>query len=270
MGKKKGEEYRLYSGKDEHGNDAYTVVDKDTEGARKCNLYDDHARDNFLLNAEEYLDENKQALHLARDRSLALLKKTKPEIAKELQYRELRSELASLGKKLPSEGRKGYLAKNMQPYRSEIDRLVKKVFETIPNGWDVYSKLQKEVARRELDLRRVCKEQDIDYKRFGKPRIEGLRTSLSAKLGQKIIDMALPLRFDKFNGNTVNDLARKISAKNNRVKVGKNIGIFAKNLDRFLENTMNFTRLHIAESEIKREAIKQEVEASARNSGRAS
>jgi len=258
---------KFYAGKDEYSDARFDAADfARSLGAKKVDVFRDVARDNFLLNAELYLDENRFALEQARDQGMELLKAASPAIAEKKEFRELRSKLASLGKKLPEKGRYQYGSSDMAPFRADIDRVAKVLIDAVPGMRKAYDQMQHEIFRRDTLMRKTCAEQDISYELYGRPRTEGVRADFAKRLGNAVLQMAKPKRLDKFRDRThmTNDLARKISAKINRSHIAKKIGSFARNIDAFLENSIDFSRLHIAEREIARDNINKEAPAHVR------
>jgi hypothetical protein len=235
------------------GEACYT--EKGVFGKKIDGKFVDTARDNFLLTAELYLDGHKYDLERARDGSMEILKAAAPEIAERKQYRELRAELASLGKKLPREGRLSYNSANMKPLKPDVDRAVRKLVDTVPGMRTAYADTVKELLRRETEAKRICAEQGLDFNLIGKPRFEAARRDFGARLGNAVIKLSKTTRCDKFADTAfvTNDLARKISARKNRVSIARAVRAFAGTAAHFVSGAADFTALHIAEREIERE-----------------
>lgn len=212
----------------------------------------DNARDNFLLTAELYLDEHKYDLEKARDRSMEILKAASPEVAEKNRYKELRTVLAGLGKKLPREGRLSYNSANMSPYKVDVDYAVKKLVDTVPGMRKAYDNVLLEIMRRETTAKRICREQELDFERVGKPRFAAVRSDFAARLGNTVIKLSKTTGFDKFADRdfVTNDLARKIAARKNRLHISRAVGKLAKNIENIMDSTIDFSKLHFAERQI--------------------
>jgi hypothetical protein len=235
------------------GQAVYT--EKGVFGKKVEGKFVDFARDNFLLTAELYLDEHKYDLEKARERSMQILKAAYPEVAEKKQFKELRVALANLGKKLPTAGRLAYNSENMKPFKADVDAAVRKFVDTVPGMRKAYDNVFWEIARRETAAKLICKEQELDFELVGRQRFEAIRADFSARIGNAVIKLSKTARYDKFanRASVTNDLARKIAARKNRVAVSRAVGNIAKNIDNFMSDTIDFSRLHFAEWQIEKE-----------------
>jgi hypothetical protein len=145
----------------------------------------------------------------------------------------------------------------MKPFRKDVDRIVGIAIDAVPGLRPAYNGIQTEIARREKSFREICAG---EHRQFYEARIQNLRNDLATRLGNKILGMAKPATgaasFNKFadKAYVTNDLARKIHARQNRMQIGKAITAFARVADGLMKNSVDFTKLHIAERQIEREA----------------
>lgn len=199
------------------------VVPKGTAGAKMKTH--DYGRESFLLEANLYLEENKYDLEIARRSLMDEMSVARNDILTQLRYKELRSSLIELNRKLPNKGRKGYNSKEMKPYRPDIDKVASLYLDTVPGLRLKHNELVKEVFKRESAAKEICKREDLSYEKVGLPTITKLKEDLKGRIGNTIIKLATGIDYDvrTMSIAKANDLTRKIQAKNNRRTVERSL-----------------------------------------------
>ena len=234
------------------------IVPKGTEGAKLG--YHDFGHDNFITNANYYLEENKYELELARKAMTEQMDASRTDVSTNWRYKELRSSLIALARELPKSGKgniKGYNSKDMTPHRRKIDKVVKQYIDAVPGLRQQHNALVREVFKRESDLKRICKTEGFDYEKAAKPGVEAMKKDIRVRLGNRILKIAESVNDDykKIGIARANDLTRKIAAKNNRKAVERSLIRSAKYGS---HNGTNYTvdysvRLHQIEEVIEHE-----------------
>lgn len=249
----------VYRSKGKMGKKVYKLdgeyVPKDTEGAKA--EWEDFGRQNFIANANLYLEENKYELELARKATVDVIDASRTDVLTSWKYKELRSSLIDLWRKLPAKGRKSYNSANLAPYRKDVDKIVKQYIDAVPGLRQQHNALVREVFRRESDLKRICKSEGFDYDKAAKPGVEAMKKDIRVRLGNRILKIAESVNDDykKIGIARANDLTRKIAAKNNRKAVERSLIRSAKYMS---HNGTNYTvdysvRLHQIEEGIENE-----------------
>lgn len=249
----------VYRSKGKMGKKVYKLdgeyVSKDTEGAKA--EWEDFGRQNFIANANLYLEENKYELELARKATVDIIDASRTDVLTSWKYKELRSSLIDLWRKLPAKGRKSYNSANLAPYRKDVDKIVKQYIDAVPGLRQQHNALVREVFRRESDLTRICKNEGFDYNKAAKPGVEAMKKDIRVRLGNRILKIAESVNDDykKIGIARANDLTRKIAAKNNRKAVERSLIRSAKYMS---HNGTNYTvdysvRLHQIEEGIENE-----------------
>ena len=244
----------VYRSKGKMGKKVYKLdgeyVPKDTE-------WEDFGRQNFIANANLYLEENKYELELARKATVDVIDASRTDVLTSWKYKELRSSLIDLWRKLPAKGRKSYNSANLAPYRKDVDKIVKQYIDAVPGSRQQHNALVREVFRRESDLKRICKSEGFDYDKAAKPGVEAMKKDIRVRLGNRILKIAESVNDDykKIGIARANDLTRKIAAKNNRKAVERSLIRSAKYMS---HNGTNYTvdysvRLHQIEEGIENE-----------------
>lgn len=202
------------------------VVPKGTEGAES--RYHDYGHDNFITNANLYIEENKYELELARKAMTDRIDASRTDVSTNWRYKELRSSLIALARELPKSGKgtiKGYNSKDMTPFRQKIDKVVEQYIDAVPGLRQQHNALIREVFKRESDLKRICQNEGFDYSKAAKPGVEAMKKDIRIRLGNRILKIVQAVDYDykKIGIARANDLTRKIAAKNNRKAVERSL-----------------------------------------------
>lgn len=100
-----------------------------TLGYRKKGKISGEAIDNMFVRLGLFADEEKDAVHKARDDSLKKLRRMTNVKQAMKTTDEIKREILSLAKDLPSTGRLAYGSKDMEAYRERVDKIVKMLLD---------------------------------------------------------------------------------------------------------------------------------------------
>lgn len=196
------------------------IVPKGTVGAVLG--YKDYGHDNFIAHANLYLEENKYELELARKEMEAKMDAVCNDVLTSWKYKELRSSLIALWRSLPSSGRMSYNSENLAPYRKSIDRVVQEFIDAVPGLREEHNTTVRELFKRESEIKRICKNEGIDYESAAKSSVEKMKNDiLCIRLGNRVLKIAKAAsgNYRNISIARANNLTRKITSKNNRKAV---------------------------------------------------
>ena len=234
--------------------------------------------DNFLIASSLALEDNKNDLHIARDKALARLKELMPQ-HKNTQS-EIGAKLAEVASILPKSGRLGYSSDNMSVLREKIDRAVDFIVARDVKLRQFVFETYGEIVKRENRAQELAKANKIIWTqggRFKPEEIEGklseeqkkqfalinkfacvekLRPDFRARLGQVVINAAKGIKEKKIANmrscRNAGKNAMKIAARRDAMMIRRDVEKFLFNLEQTtLKIRTDFTPLlHQAEFEI--------------------
>lgn len=251
------------------------------------NVFNQSNIDNFMIEANLYLDEHKGDLYSSRNEVMNLLKTNLGAVVKsDYGESEIGKKLYNLAQKLPKTGRLQYGSNNVAELHDEIDNIVSCVIKSDSNLFNAVSDVNKELSRREALINKIRKENkiawvdgkrmkpsDIKEELFIQPGIisEGkindelkyiadLRKDMKRRLGNIVLASAKELTNKKEIETTkldwsANSRHHKVAARQLRQIINKVSYKFIKNIGREVYGIQeDFTRrLHQVEHEIERE-----------------
>ena len=265
-----------------------THINRDgTKSYTTKNVFNQANIDNFMIEANLYLDEEKHDLYSSRNEVMNLLKTNLGAVVKsDYGESEIGKKLYSLSQKLPKTGRLQYGSDNIDPLRDEIDNIVSCVIKSDSNLLNAVSDVNKELSRREALINKIRKDNkiawvdgrrikpsDIKDDLFIQPGtisegkindelkyIEELRKDMKRRLGNIVLSSAKELQNTKEVETTkldwsANSRHHKVAARQLRQIINKVSYKFVKNIGREVYGIQeDFTnKLHQAEHEIDRE-----------------
>jgi hypothetical protein len=213
--------------------------------------YFDYARDNFLLSANLFFEENSYSLKAARDITMETLKAIQPRVAQERELRNARGYFSNLRKKLPTTGRLSYNSENMDEFRKRIDNGMKMLCHFFPELNTAYRHSLSVIAKKKKEMQTICRTEKINYQIVGAPRINAMYDDLRSRIGNHILKIAKTETFDKFSDPMYvsNNLARKIAAKKARTAVWQSCeGAAQKKKGSLLMALNDLARIHTNQS----------------------
>lgn len=234
--------------------------------------------DNYLISASLALEDNKNDLHIARDKALARLKELMP------QHRNTQSEigakLAEVATALPHSGRLGYNSNNMMTLREQVDKAVDFIIARDIKLRQFVRETYSEIIKRENRVQELAKVNKILWTQGGrfKPEeiesklseeqkkqfalsnkfacVEKLRPDFRARLGQIVINAAKGIKEKKIaivkSCRDAGKNAMRIAARRNAMMIKRDVKKFLYGLEQTMCNirTDFAPLLHQAEFEI--------------------
>ncbi len=251
------------------------------------NVFNQANIDNFMIEANLYLDENKADLYSSRNEVMKLLKTNLGAVIKsDYGESEIGKRLYNLAQKLPKTGRLQYGSDNILNLHDEIDNIVSCVIKSDNNLFNAVSDINKALSRREALINKIRKDNkiawvegkkikpsEINEDSFIQPGtisdgkindelkyIADLRKDMKRRLGNVVLASAKELINTKEIETTkldwsVNSRHHKVAARQLRQIIDKVCYKFVRNIGREVYGIQEdfSNKLHSAEHEIERE-----------------
>lgn len=198
------------------------------------------AIENYLINSNMHLSEEKDLYYEARDEISKSLKAIRGEDLKSLTS-EIKKELKNLIEKLPKNSRLSYSSENMKGLRKDIDGITELLVKSDNELLENHKRVLEELSKRERIAREICLEnsfayingervkvsqiKDVDKKEFTyKDTITGETKKLTVDTKEwSKIESIEKLRFDYYSrlGNQVIGLALDYRKATNKKRTPK-------------------------------------------------
>ena len=266
-----------------------THINRDgTKSYTTKNVFNQVNIDNFMIEANLYLDEHKQDFYTSRNEVMDLLKTQMGTLIKsDYGADQTKKKLEELSKNLPKTGRLQYGAENIKHLHNDIDNIVSCALKSDEKIFEVYKELNKALAHRESLISKIRQENKIIYvdgKRL-KPNelkeeafnnshvisegrikdelkyIEDLKKDMNTRLGNIVLVAAKEIKLQnevsqtKIAWSSANSKHEKIRARKERKIVDKIYHSFIQNIGKEIYGIQeDYTyALHKAEKEIEKE-----------------
>ena len=200
--------------------------------------------DNMFVRLGLCLSDRKDRVYKSRDKAIAELKELLGVRAVMASDEQIKKEIISLAKDLPKSGRLTYGSKDMEKFRSRIDKIVCFLLGSDRRAMKANRRFYEAVAEREREVKNICGARSVPSHKKGKP--EPLERDLP-KYGNKIdesnIHVIEDLKADykRRQGNLVLNICkfikpeyfeRKYKCRSDNKRLKRSLGISRNKIDR--------------------------------------
>ena len=250
---------------------------------RRHGKIDKKSIDNMFVRLGLYLSDNKDKVYKSRDKAIAELKELLGVRAVMAGDEQIKKEIISLAKDLPKTGRITYGSKDMEKYRSRIDRIVRLLLGSDVKAMKADRRFYRAVEEREIEVKNICgkptaysnknvtaQEMESDLPKYGNKIdeknirvIEDLKADYKRRQGNLVLNLCKFIKPEYF------ERKRKYRPNDNRLK--RSLGMSRRKIDRACKKFFrsfgqesellerDFThRLREIEEEIERERKKKQ------------
>lgn len=221
--------------------------------------------DNYVIAAGLQLEDNKNDLHIARDKAIARLKDMMAPTNKATRKKDISAKLVEIAQVLPTTGRLGYNSDNMANLRSKVDAAVDYIVARDDVLKTLVADTYHEIALREKKAQEIAKsgrilwtqggrltpsemEDDKAAKMFEKygvasnrfACIDKLRPDFKSRMGQIIINAAKRVKNER-----ARNVAMSAGAGKNALRIAarRNATLMARDFNRFISGIVQSTEM---------------------------
>ena len=211
---------------------------------RRHGKIDKKSIDNMFVRLGLYLSDNKDKVYKSRDKAIAELKELLGVRAVMAGDEQIKKEIISLAKDLPKMGRITYGSKDMEKYRSRIDRIVRLLLGSDVKAMKADRRFYRAVEEREIEVKNICgkptaysnknvtaQEMESDLPKYGNKIdeknirvIEDLKADYKRRQGNLVLNLCKFIKPEYF------ERKRKYRPNDNRLK--RSLGMSRRKIDR--------------------------------------
>ena len=211
---------------------------------RRHGKIDKKSIDNMFVRLGLYLSDNKHKVYKSRDKAIAELKELLGVRAVMAGDEQIKKEIISLAKDLPKMGRITYGSKDMEKYRSRIDRIVRLLLGSDVKAMKADRRFYRAVEEREIEVKNICgkptvysnknvtaQEMESDLPKYGNKIdeknirvIEDLKADYKRRQGNLVLNLCKFIKPEYF------ERKRKYRPNDNRLK--RSLGMSRRKIDR--------------------------------------
>lgn len=211
---------------------------------RRHGKIDKKSIDNMFVRLGLYLSDNKDKVYKSRDKAIAELKELLGVRAVMAGDEQIKKEIISLAKDLPKTGRITYGSKDMEKYRSRIDRIVRLLLGSDVKAMKADRRFYRAVEEREIEVKNICgkptaysnknvtaQEMESDLPKYGNKIdeknirvIEDLKADYKRRQGNLVLNLCKFIKPEYF------ERKRKYRPNDNRLK--RSLGMSRRKIDR--------------------------------------
>ena len=211
---------------------------------RRHGKIDKKSIDNMFVRLGLYLSDNKDKVYKSRDKARAELKELLGVRAVMAGDEQIKKEIISLAKDLPKTGRITYGSKDMEKYRSRIDRIVRLLLGSDVKAMKADRRFYRAVEEREIEVKNICgkptaysnknvtaQEMESDLPKYGNKIdeknirvIEDLKADYKRRQGNLVLNLCKFIKPEYF------ERKRKYRPNDNRLK--RSLGMSRRKIDR--------------------------------------
>lgn len=180
---------------------------------RRRGKIDKKSIDNMFVRLGLYLGERKDRVYKSRDKAISELKELLGVRAVMASDEAIRKEILALTKDIPKEGRVTYGSKDMEKFRSRIDRIVRLLIGSDQRAMKANRRFYEAVAEREREVKNICgKPTAYSNKRITPQEMESNLPKYHNEIDEKNIHVIEDLKADykRRQGNLVLSLCKFI------------------------------------------------------------
>lgn len=211
---------------------------------RRHGKIDKKSIDNMFVRLGLFLSDRKDRVYKSRDKAIAELKELLGVRAVMAGDEQIKKGIISLAKDLPKTGRITYGSKDMEKYRSRIDRIVRLLLGSDVKAMKADRRFYRAVEEREREVKNICgKPTAFSNKNVTAQEMESDLPKYGNKIDEKNIRVIEELKADykRRQGNLVLNLCkfikpeyferkRKYKPNDNRLK--RSLGMSRRKIDR--------------------------------------
>lgn len=249
----------------------------------------EQAIDNMFVRLGMFVGEDKGTLPKARDNALQRLREMTAVKIAMTSRTEIKEEILSLAKDLPTTGRLSYGSKDMEPFRERVDKIVNMILDYDEKARKSNHKFYLELDKKKEVIANICGK-PLAFSEGNKPEdipvyhhkidennikiVETIEEDYKRRQGNLVINLAKFIKPEYYERNKKvryrtndNKLKRKLSIS--KRKISQRFSKFFNSIGRdhqLLERDFS-RRLQEIEEEMKAEKKRQEQEAAKNNKG---
>ena len=249
----------------------------------------EQAIDNMFVRLGMFVGEDKGTLPKARDNALQRLREMTAVKIAMTSRTEIKEEILSLAKDLPTTGRLSYGSKDMEPFRERVDKIVNMILDYDEKARKSNHKFYLELDKKKEVIANICGK-PLAFSEGNKPEdipvyhhkidennikiVETIEEDYKRRQGNLVINLAKFIKPEYYERNKKvryrtndNKLKRKLSIS--KRKISQRFSYFINSIGRdhqLLERDFS-RRLQEIEEEMKAEKKRQEQEAAKNNKG---